>query len=93
MIDKDFKLQELLIFAKPFSEVAHSAVEIEKAIKIGLSDFGIGLYDTTKTPIVDTVSKHAIFHDDVTYVPYTHCWYLYRLAHALWDLHRIKQVQ
>ena len=60
LIDKDFKLHELLIFAKPFSDVAHSGVEIEKAIKAGLSSFGIGLYDTTKIPIVDTVSNHAL---------------------------------
>jgi hypothetical protein len=32
LIDKDFKLHELLIFAKPFSDVAHSGVEIKKAI-------------------------------------------------------------
>jgi hypothetical protein len=59
-IDKDFKLHELLIFAKPLPDVAHSGVEIEKAIKIDLCEFGIGLYDTTKIPIVDTVSKHEL---------------------------------
>jgi len=58
LIVKDFKLHELLIFAKPFSEVAHGATEIEKAIKKGHASFGIGKYDTFVTPIVDTVSLH-----------------------------------
>ncbi len=61
LIDKDFKLHEVLIFAKPFSDVAHSGVEIEKTIKTCLCKFGIGLYDNTKTPIADTVSKHELF--------------------------------
>jgi hypothetical protein len=61
LIDKDFKLHEQLFFAKPFSEVAHNLVEDEKAIKEGLASSGIGLYNTSKIPIVDTVSKHAIF--------------------------------
>ena len=58
LIDKDFKLHEILIFAQPFSEVAHNAAEIEKAIKKGLASFGIGKYDTSVTSIVDTVSLH-----------------------------------
>jgi hypothetical protein len=58
LIDKDFKLHDILIFAQPFLEVAHSATEIEKAIKKGLASFGIGEYDTFVTPIVDTVSLH-----------------------------------
>ena len=58
LIDKDFNLHEVLIFAQPFSEVAHSAAEIEKAIKKGLSSFGIGKYDMSVTRTVDTVSLH-----------------------------------
>jgi hypothetical protein len=56
LIDKDFKLHDLIIFAKPFSHVAHSAAKIEKAIKKGLSTFGIGKYDTFVTHILNTVS-------------------------------------
>ena len=94
LIDKDFKLHELLVFAKHFSDVAHSGVEIEKAIKTGLCEFGVGLYDTTKTPIVDTVSKHELFYVlscVVFYMPIG--FYAYRLQHVLWELHLIKQVQ
>ena len=58
LIDKDFKLHEILIFAQPFPEVAHNAAEIERTIKKGLASFGIGKYDTSVTPIVDTVSLH-----------------------------------
>ena len=36
-IDGDLKLREVLLFAKPFSSVVHSADEIEKAIKTGLA--------------------------------------------------------
>ncbi len=56
LIDKDFKLHEILIFAHLFSEVARNAAEIEKAVKKGLVSFGIGEYDTSVTLIVDTVS-------------------------------------
>ena len=94
LIEKDFKLHELLIFAKPFSDVAHSGVEIEKAIKTGLCEFGIGLYATTKTPIVDTVSKHEIFYVLSCVAFYmVGGFYAYRLQHALWELHLIKQVK
>ena len=53
--DSDFKLREILIFAKPFSEVSHTAWEVEKAIKTGLASFGIGKYDFSKTLVIDTV--------------------------------------
>ena len=56
-IDSDFKMREILIFAKPFSEVAHTAAEIEKAIKTGLAAYGIGQYDPSLTPPLDTVSS------------------------------------
>lgn len=55
LIDSEFKLREILIFAKPFSEVSHTAWEIEKAIKTGLASYGIGKYDLSKTPVIDTV--------------------------------------
>ena len=54
-IDDTFKFNEVLIFAKPFSDVAHSAIEIEKAIKIGLASYGVGTYDPSTDPIIDTV--------------------------------------
>ncbi len=61
-IDDDFKLREVLIFAKPFSSMTHSAEEIEKAIKIGLASWGIGEYDTSKTPVIDTIkTPHTVF--------------------------------
>ena len=95
-IDKDFKLHELIFFAKPFSDVTHSGVEIEKAIKAGLSSFGIGLYDTTKIPIVDTVSNHALCYahsvTSVQFFKFSVGFFAYRLQHAIWGLHLIKQV-
>jgi len=61
LIDSDFKLREILIFAKPFSEVSHTSWEIEKAIKTGLANFGIGKYDLSKTPVIDTVRLCCAF--------------------------------
>ena len=55
LIDAEFKLRDILIFAKPFSDVSHTAWEIEKAIKTGLAGYGIGKYDLSKTPVIDTV--------------------------------------
>ena len=55
--DSDFKMREILFFAKPFSEVAHTATEIEKAIKTGLATYGIGQYDLSLAPPLDTVSS------------------------------------
>jgi hypothetical protein len=55
LIDSEFKLREILISAKPFSEVSHNAWEIEKAIKTGLASYGIGKYDLSKTLVIDTV--------------------------------------
>ncbi len=55
LIDDEFKLREILIFAKPFSDISHSAWEIEKAIKKGLTSYGIGKYDLMTTPVIDTV--------------------------------------
>ena len=63
-IDDDFKLREVLIFAKPFSSVVHSAEEIQKAIKTGLASWGIGEYDQKASPIIDTVmQQHNLFND------------------------------
>eukprot|EP00854_Cymbomonas_tetramitiformis_P010283 gene10283-12162_t len=39
------ELSELLVRAVPFGEVAHSGLEIEKATKKALADFGVGVYD------------------------------------------------
>ena len=94
-LNKDFKLYELLIFAKPFSDATHSGLEIEKAIETGLCEFGIGLHDTTKIPIADTVNKHELFYV-LSYVAFYMTivgFYAYRLQNALWELHLIKQVQ
>ena len=55
LIDSDFKLREILIFAKPFYEVSHTVWEIEKAIKTGLANFGIGKYELSKTLFIDTL--------------------------------------
>jgi len=55
LIDDEFKLREILIFAKPFFDVSHTAWEIEKAIKQRLAGYGIGKYDLSKTPVIGTV--------------------------------------
>ena len=57
LIDDNFEMQDLLILAKPFSEVSHTAEEIQKAIKIGLASYGIGKYDNNSIPRIDTVRK------------------------------------
>jgi hypothetical protein len=44
-ITSDFVMQEKLILAKPFSDVAHVWQEIEKATKQCLAGYGIGQYD------------------------------------------------
>ncbi len=54
-IDDKFKLREVLLFAKPFSSVAHTADGIEKTIKTGLASWGIGKYEPSATPPIDTV--------------------------------------
>ena len=62
LIDDNFEMQDLLIFAKPFSEVSHTGDEIEKAIKIGLASYGIGKYDNNSIPRVDTVRQCLILY-------------------------------
>ena len=79
---------------RTLSEQGSHTAKVEKAIKTCLCEFGIGLYDTTKTPIVDTMSKHKIFYV-LSYVAFymTVGLYAYSFQHALWGLHLIKQVQ
>ncbi len=60
-IDDTFKFNEVLIFAKPFSDVAHIAIKIEKAIKIGLASYGVGTYDPSTDPIIHTVYLRPMF--------------------------------
>ena len=55
LIDSSFKLHDILIFAKPFSKLSHTAINIEHAIKEGLASYGIGAYDKSAKPKVDTV--------------------------------------
>ena len=55
-IDDDFKLREVLIFAKLFSSVVYSAEEILKAIKTGLASWGIGKYELKSNPNINTVN-------------------------------------
>ena len=50
-----------LDFRKPFSNVAHTGAEIEKAIKTGLAEYNIGQYDTSLTPPLDTVNLYIMF--------------------------------
>jgi hypothetical protein len=54
-IDSSFKLHDVLIFAKPFSKLSHTAINIEHAIKEGLASYHIGEYDKSAKPKVDTV--------------------------------------
>ena len=69
VIDSDFKLREILIFAKPFSQVQHTAWEIEKAIKSGLAIYGIGKYDLTTTSVIDTVRLcYVVILNNVNYL-------------------------
>ena len=55
LIDSNFKIQDILIFTKPFSKVAHTAVNIEHAVKEGLASYKIGEYDKVARPKIDTV--------------------------------------
>jgi hypothetical protein len=64
LIDSNFKLHDILIFAKPFSKVAHTAINIEQAIKEALASYKIGEYDKSAKPKVDTVRliiKYALY--------------------------------
>ena len=54
-IDKEFKLQEILIFAKPFSKVSQTSSNIEHAIKDALASYEIGEFGKTARPPIDTV--------------------------------------
>ena len=73
-IDEYFQMNELLLMALPFSNVAHNGVQIEKAIKQCLSSYGIGTYDeNAKCPMTgralmqDTVGEcvHGATSDEV----------------------------
>ncbi len=78
LIDSDFKLREILIFAKPFSDVKYSAWEIEKVVKSGLASYGIGKYDLTTTPVIDTVRFcSVIILKNVNHV-LSICYFLFR---------------
>ena len=59
LIDKDFKLHDILIFAKPFSKIAHTAINIEHAVKEALASYKIGEYDKTSRPPIDTVISNV----------------------------------
>jgi hypothetical protein len=50
LIDSSFKLHDILIFAKPFSKLSHTAINIEQSIKDGLASYGIGKYDKSAKP-------------------------------------------
>ena len=52
LIDAKFKLRDIIIFTKPFSDVSHTTWEIEKA---RLAGCGIGKDDSSKTAVIDTV--------------------------------------
>ncbi len=55
LIDSNFKLHDILFFAKPFSKVAHTSINIEQAIKEALASYTIGQYDKFAKPKIDTV--------------------------------------
>jgi hypothetical protein len=55
LIDSNFKLHDILIFAKPFSKISHTSINIEHAIKEALASYKIGEYDKTAKPKIDTV--------------------------------------
>ncbi len=91
LIDSDFKLREILIFAKPFSEVQHTAWEIEKAIKSGLASYGIGKYDLTTTPVIDTVRLcYVVLLNNVNNV-LSLCIFLFRSEQVCKGLPQTKQ--
>jgi hypothetical protein len=54
-IDKDYKQQDILIFGKPFSKVAYTAINIEHAIKEALASYKIGEFDKSARSPIDTV--------------------------------------
>ena len=91
LIDSNFKLREILIFAKPFSKVQHTAWEIEKAIKSGLASYGIGKYDLTTTPVIDTVRLcYVVLLNNVNNV-LSLCIFLFRSEQVCKGLPQTKQ--
>ena len=62
LIDSNFKLHDILIFAKPFSKVAHTTIKIEHAIKEALASYTIGEYDMSARPTIDTVMLCYVCH-------------------------------
>ena len=83
-IDADFKMQEKLLKAVPFSDVNHNAEEIEKALKKALANWGVGVYDENfkcpRTGLVelrDTVGDfvHGCTSDEAS-----------NMVKALWDI-------
>ena len=55
LIDSSFKLHDILIFAKLFSKLSPTTFNIEQSITEGLASYGIGVYDKSAKPKVDTV--------------------------------------
>jgi len=55
LIDSNFKLHDILIYAKPFSKVAHAAINIEHGVKEVLTSYKIAEYDKSRRPHIDTV--------------------------------------
>jgi len=57
LIDSNFKLHNILIFAKPFSKISHTSINIEHAIKEALASYKIGEYDKTAAKSSDKIAQ------------------------------------
>jgi len=55
LIDSNFKLHDILIFAKPFLKVSHTTINIEHDVKEALHSYTIGECDKSARPPIDTV--------------------------------------
>ncbi len=54
-INSNFKLHDILIFAKPFIKVAHTTINIEHDVKEALASYRVGECDKSARPLIDTV--------------------------------------
>jgi hypothetical protein len=65
LIDSNFKMQDILIFAKPFSKVAHTAINHDQALQERLASYNIGEYDKSARPKDDTVRTSKVDADSL----------------------------
>ncbi|KAK3277244.1 hypothetical protein CYMTET_14736 [Cymbomonas tetramitiformis] len=67
-MDADFKIQERLVGAIPFSGVRHTGLEVEKAAKTACADFGIGEFGISRGGEHD---EEVVYKDTVRH--FVHC--------------------